>query len=82
MLPYGKRITVRELLDHTSGIVDQQTFDTDALLLIERVHDPSLRTLLLQFWRGLATDPAAKPPAALALRFTATLPLLWEPGSE
>ena len=31
VLPYGKRITVRELLDHTSGIVDQQTFDTDAL---------------------------------------------------
>ena len=82
LLPYGNRITVRELLNHTSGIVDQQTFDNDALRFIQRVHDPALRTQLLQFWQLLATDPTAKLPAALALRFTATLPLLWKPGSQ
>jgi len=82
MLPYGKRITVRELLNHTSGIVDQQTFDNDALRFIQQVHDPALRTQLVQFWQRLATDPTAKLPAALALRFTATLPLLWKPGSQ
>jgi D-alanyl-D-alanine carboxypeptidase len=82
VLPYGKRITVRELLDHTSGIVDQQTFDNDALLFMKRVHDPALRAELLQFWQRLATDPTAKLPTALALRFTATLPLLWKPGSQ
>jgi D-alanyl-D-alanine carboxypeptidase len=82
VLPYGKRITVRELLDHTSGIVDQQTFDNDALLFMQRVHDPALRTEILQFWQRLATDPTAKLPTALALRFTATLPLLWKPGSQ
>ena len=49
MLPYGKRITVRELLNHTSGIVDQQTFDNDALRFIQQVHDPALRTQLVQF---------------------------------
>jgi D-alanyl-D-alanine carboxypeptidase len=82
VLPYGNRITVRELLDHTSGIVDQQTFDNDALLFMERVRDPALRTELLRFWRRLATDPTAKLPATVALRFTATLPLLWKPGSQ
>ena len=82
VLSYGKRITVRELLDHTSGIVDQQTFDKDALRYIERVHDPALRIELLRFWRRLATDPTSKLPAAVALRFTATLPLLWKPGSQ
>lgn len=82
MLPYGKRITVRELLDHTSGIVDQQTFDKDALLFIQRVHDPVLRTQLLRFWGQLATDPTAKLPADVAVRFIATLPLLWKPGSQ
>jgi D-alanyl-D-alanine carboxypeptidase len=82
VLPYGKRITVRELLDHTSGIVDQQTFDKDALVFIVRVHDPALRTELLRFWRRLATDRTAKLPATVTLRFIATLPLLWKPGSE
>jgi D-alanyl-D-alanine carboxypeptidase len=82
VLPYGKRITVRELLDHTSGIVDQQTFDKDVLVFIERVRDPALRTELLRFWRRLATDPTAKLPAAVALRFISTLPMLWKPGSQ
>ncbi len=82
VLPYGGTITVRELLDHTSGIVDQQTFDRDALRFIERVHDPALRTALLRFWRRLATDPTARLPATVALRFTATLPLLWNPGAQ
>ena len=82
VLSYAKRVTVRELLDHTSGIVDQQTFDQDALRFIERVHDPALRTELLRFWRRLATDPTARLPATVALRFTATLPLLWKPGSQ
>ena len=36
LLPYGKRITVRELLDHASGIVDQSTFDTNVLRFIQR----------------------------------------------
>ena len=62
VLSYGKRITVRELLDHTSGIVDQQTFDKDALRFIERVHDPALRIELLRFWRRLGTDPTSKLP--------------------
>jgi len=82
VLPYGKRITARELLDHTSGMVDQTTFDAEVLVFIRRVHDPALRSQLLRFWRRLATDPTAKVPAGVALRFTSTLPLLWEPGTE
>ena len=82
VLPYGNRITVRELLDHTSGIVDQNTFDTQAELFIQRVHDPVLRSELLGFWQRLSTDPTAKLPASVALRFIATLPLLWKPGTE
>jgi D-alanyl-D-alanine carboxypeptidase len=82
VLPYGNRITVRELLNHTSGIVDQSTFDTQALRFIQRVHDPVLRSQLLHFWQRLATDPTAKIPGSVALRFTATLPLLWKPGTE
>src|SRR5579871_5804860 len=82
LLPYGNRITVRELLDHTSGVVDQQTFDSDVLLFIERVHAPSLRAELLSFWRRLAKDPTAKMPESVALRFIATLPLLWKPGGQ
>ena len=82
VLPYGKQITVRELLDHTSGIVDKSTFDTDALLFMRRVHDPVLRSQLLRFWQRLATYPAANVPAGVALRFIATLPLLWKPGTQ
>jgi D-alanyl-D-alanine carboxypeptidase len=82
VLPYGDRITVRELLGHTSGIVDQQTFDNDALGFIEGVRERALRTELMRFWRQLATDPTAKLPAATAIRFTATLPLMWKPGNQ
>jgi D-alanyl-D-alanine carboxypeptidase len=82
VLPYGNTITVRELLNHTSGIVDQQTFDADALRFIERVRDPALRAALLRFWRQLAADPTSKLPATTATRFIATLPLMWKPGSE
>jgi D-alanyl-D-alanine carboxypeptidase len=82
VLPFGKRITVRELLDHTSGMVDQTTFDTKAPLFIQRVHDPVFRSELLGFWRRLAIDPTTKVPANVALRFTTTLPLLWKPGTE
>jgi D-alanyl-D-alanine carboxypeptidase len=82
MLSYGKRITVRELLDHTSGVVDQQSLDKDAVRLIQQVHDPGLRTQLALFWRRLATDPTAKLPAAIGVRFIAALPLLWKPGSQ
>ena len=82
VLPYGKRITVRELLDHTSGMVDQTTFDADALQFIKQVPDRVLRTELLDFWQRLASDPKAMLPPSVGLRFTATLPLLWEPGSQ
>jgi D-alanyl-D-alanine carboxypeptidase len=81
-LPYGKRITVRELLDHTSGVVDQSSFDAHAALFIQRVHDPRLRSRLLHFWRRLATDPRTTIPTGVALRFMATLPLLWKPATE
>jgi D-alanyl-D-alanine carboxypeptidase len=81
VLPYGRRITVRELLAHTSGIVDQSTFDTQSLAFIQRVHDPGLRSELLRFWQRLTTDPAAKLSPSVALRFIATLPLLWKPGT-
>ena len=81
VLPYGNQITVRELLDHTSGVVDQTTFDNDALRFIERVRDPVLRSQLLRFWQRFPTDPTAKVPAGVALRFIGTIPLLWKPGT-
>jgi D-alanyl-D-alanine carboxypeptidase len=81
VLPYGNRITVRQLLNHTTGMVDQTTFDKDAPLYTQRVRDPALRAALLRFWHRLATNPTAKVPASVALRFIATLPLLWEPGT-
>jgi D-alanyl-D-alanine carboxypeptidase len=81
LLPYGNRITVRELLNHTSGIVDTNDITHAPLHYLNQVRDAALRTELLRVGRRLAADPAYPFPWQLWIRLAAALPLHSRPGS-
>jgi D-alanyl-D-alanine carboxypeptidase len=82
LLPYGNRITVRELLNHTSGLIDSNDIGRDPMQYLSQVRDPALRGELLRVERRLIADPAFQFPALLWVRFAAALPLLSRPGTS
>jgi D-alanyl-D-alanine carboxypeptidase len=82
LLPYGNRITVMELLNHTSDIVDTNDITHAPRSYIGQVKDPELRAELLRVGHRLAADPAYPFPWQLWVRFAAALPLQSPPGSS
>lgn len=82
LLPYGDRITVRELLNHTGGLIDRNDIGADPLRYIAQVRDPALRAELLRMRQRLDANRALTFPPTLWVRFVAALPLLAEPGTQ
>lgn len=82
VLPYGGRITVRQLLNHTSGLIDNNDIGRDPARYIRQVRDPALRAELLRVAGRSAENPALRFPALLWARFAAALPLLSTPGTR
>ncbi|HEX7525075.1 MAG TPA: serine hydrolase domain-containing protein [Gaiellaceae bacterium] len=81
LLPDGGRITVRELLNHTSGLIDNNDITTDPLGYIGKVRDPTLRSEILGTYRREQADPTATAPPIFFARFAAALPLRSTPGT-
>jgi D-alanyl-D-alanine carboxypeptidase len=81
LLPNGGRITIRELLNHTSGLASARDFDPHLQAAISRVTDPALRARLVLALRRERSDPAARTPAMLLVRLVAAQPLLFPPGT-
>ena len=81
LLPYGDRITVRELLNHTSGLIDDNDISSDPTRYIRKVNDPILRAEILRRWHREQVDPTAQAPTLLVVRFAAALPLRSVPGT-
>jgi D-alanyl-D-alanine carboxypeptidase len=81
LLPDGERITVRQLLDHTSGLIDTNDVGRNPVAYIRRVRDPQLRAELEEAARGVREDPAHQFSPTLWIRLAAALPFLSEPGS-
>jgi D-alanyl-D-alanine carboxypeptidase len=81
LLAHGSRITVRELLDHTSGLIDNNDVARDPLGHIQRVDDPELRTKLLRLKARVEADPAHTFSPRVWIELAGALPLLSEPGS-
>lgn len=81
LLPDGRRITLRQLLNHTSGLIDDNDFARDPEGYLAQVEDPSLREELLRMGARLRRDPAYEVPPELTVRWAAALPLVHEPGS-
>lgn len=82
LLPAGRRITVRELLDHTSGLVDDNDIARNPGRYLGRVKDPALRAELLAVSRRQAADPSTVIPAGLMIRLAAAEPLRSRPGTR
>jgi D-alanyl-D-alanine carboxypeptidase len=80
--PYGKRITIRELLNHTSGMVDDNDIEARPSYWLGQIHSPAIRRQLLKVETVLAKNPAATVAPQAEMRVAAALPLLFRPGSE
>ena len=85
LLPYGNRITIRELLTMSSGLIDNNDFvnasDSDKRAYLARVKDAALRRQLLAAAALVDRNPAAVVPPMLWIRWAAWQPLLFTPGT-
>jgi D-alanyl-D-alanine carboxypeptidase len=82
LLPSGGQTTVHELLNHTSGLIDNNDIARAPAAYLAQVRDPALRARLAQVERRWATDPTVRFPPLLWVKFAAVLPLLAAPGTE
>jgi D-alanyl-D-alanine carboxypeptidase len=81
LFPYGERITVRQLLNHTSGIVDSNDITHDPSRYIQAVENPRLRRRLERVARRVAKDPSYRFSPRLWIDFAAALPLEYPPDT-
>jgi D-alanyl-D-alanine carboxypeptidase len=79
--PYGSRITIRQLLNHTSGMINDGDWNDSGRRWIAAVEDPALRARLVELATQLERDPTTQFSPLLEMRFAAALPLLFAPGS-
>jgi D-alanyl-D-alanine carboxypeptidase len=57
VLPFGNRITLRQLLTHTSGIFDNNDAVNHPARVLARVKDPGFHADLLRIAKRLQADP-------------------------
>lgn len=76
------RITIRELLNHTSGLVDNNDLSQNAEYWLGQTHDPWLRVQLLALAAQLTANPSYVYDETLEIRWAADLPLLFKPGTS
>jgi D-alanyl-D-alanine carboxypeptidase len=82
LFPYGNLITIRELLNHTSGMVDNNDFDQRPRFWLAQIHDPALRAELLATAAKIEEDRAHIFPTMLLIRAAAALPLQFDPATS
>jgi D-alanyl-D-alanine carboxypeptidase len=75
-------ITIRQLLNHTSGLIDNNDLVQNSELWLSRTHDPKLRADLLATAAKLKKDPSATFDDTLEIRWAAALPLFTKPGTN
>jgi D-alanyl-D-alanine carboxypeptidase len=82
VLPYGERITVRQLLMMRSGLVDLADVMRHGARSVGRVHDRKLRAQLTAIARRVDANPAAEVSPLWLIRLAAWQPLLFKPGTQ
>lgn len=82
VLPYGNRITIRELLNHTSGLIDNNDIGRDPQHYIALVKDAELRAQLESIYVRYSKDPNFAFSPLVWIRFAAALPLLAKPNTQ
>lgn len=80
---YGNRITVRQLLDHTSGIRDARDDEFPPMsTVIPHIRDTRLRTQAIDLARRKARGENVVAPWRIWVAAAATQPPLFTPGSR
>jgi D-alanyl-D-alanine carboxypeptidase len=82
VFPYGGRITIRELLTHTSGMVDDNDIQARPGYWLAKIRDRPLRRELLALERTSRTNPAITVSPEFEMRVAAAIPLLFPPGTD
>ena len=82
VLPYGERITIRQLLMMRSGLVDLADVMRQGAHYLGRVHDRKLRAQLTAIARRLDANPSAEVSPLWLIRLAAWQPLLFKPGTQ
>jgi len=85
LLPYGDRITIRQLLTMSSGLIDNNDLKnaSDGMRrdYLARVKDTSLRAQLLATLARVEENPAAEVSELWWIRWAAWQPLIFTPGA-
>jgi D-alanyl-D-alanine carboxypeptidase len=82
LLPYGDRITVRQLLTMRSGMIDNNDIARRPTFYLTHVEDMSLRARLASLARRVSADPTREVSPTWWIRWAAWEPLLFEPGTD
>lgn len=82
LLPFGDRITIRQLLNHTSGLLDNNDISHNPEQWLRRVHDPQLHAQVLAVARKLTADPTYRYDDGLEIGVAGAVGLLTEPGTN
>lgn len=81
LLPYGDRITIAQLLTHTSGLIDNNDMAARPATFIARVGDPALRAQLTRVAMRARTERAIEYSPELWIGLAAWQPLRSTPGT-
>ncbi len=81
LLPYGDRITIAQLLTHTSGLIDNNDMAARPAAFIARVEDPVLRAELTRVATRARADRAIEYSPTLWIRLAGWQPLRSTPGT-
>jgi CubicO group peptidase (beta-lactamase class C family) len=81
LFSHRRRITVRQLLNHTSGMVDSNDISHNPINYIGAVKDPLLRARIKRVARVLAKDPGYSFSPRLWIDFATALPLEHPPDT-
>jgi CubicO group peptidase (beta-lactamase class C family) len=80
--PYGREVTLEQLLTHTSGIVDDNVFVSRFDHYLSLIEDPKLRADVRAEAARQTANPALEFSTDLLVRIAAALPPLFPPGSQ
>jgi D-alanyl-D-alanine carboxypeptidase len=82
MFPYGDRVTLTQLLIHTSGMVDDNAFSERPWYYVSLIRDPRFKAEFVQVARLAAANPSAEISPLILVRLAAALPPLFPPGTQ
>ena len=82
LLPYGDRITIRQLLTMRSGMIDTDDIARRPAHYLAHVENAGLRARLASLVRRVSADPMLEVSPTWWVRWAAWEPLLFEPGTD